>query len=440
MTNDKNRLRALKAWETMRKRGHIHKGNIKAKSYNLPAKNMVRNDIIKILKNYKVIKEEDEDEDNKDRLKLKSIITLDTHEYLLSKELREWDIFIAENNSKEFSSMLELKPSNVFLHFGEVSELSRIINNTDVVYLDFCSTYDSEQTTILKLKEKIAFSKVFGFTFCLRRNKKDMEDYKFDLINKIQSLLTGINMRVIYGKAYKDGSPMCTILFENITDKHIDRDYIKYNKGTKFEEELTKKAIEIIVKRFPTVWSPHQIFDANARTLNIKWNEEILPTTFFELLKNSEITIPYYANTLDHQLYRQYYSNTIEGLYTYFTQIIQKNIWELWTKELLIQNGNKKEDYFNSSYNQAWKLRWQKYLVKDLKQLKKCKNDISDGMFIFKGNNYCEECFNKLNKEVFEDERTTESMENKEEKFEEKFEVSLGSRKLLCSMPSETSK
>ena len=52
--------------------------------------------------------------------------------------------------------------------------------NFDIIYLDFC-TFKLAKKYIDKLLKKITLCDYFGFTFCLRKNEKELEDYKFDV-------------------------------------------------------------------------------------------------------------------------------------------------------------------------------------------------------------------------------------------------------------------
>ena len=156
------------------------------------------------------------------------ILTLESPEFLFVKELNKYEFFIAEKNYKIYELMKKIKPPNVkFLYFGNISDLSNIENIFDIIYLDFCGTYKTSENTILYLSDKIQKSKCFGFSFCLRKNKKELNDYKFDFIHKIQKILSELNIvsRLIFGEAYKDENhpPMITLFFKNDTARIIKK-------------------------------------------------------------------------------------------------------------------------------------------------------------------------------------------------------------------------
>ncbi len=222
-TETKNRKRALKAWETMKKRGYVKKEDKlnkktslkkekKLKTYNRPRKNEVREWVSELIRKYSVGHLPGSDSNYR-------ILTLETEEFLLQKMLKEYQFFVAEKDKKVFLKMNDNKPKNTFLHLGCISELYHLAPDFDVVYLDFCRTFDTEKKIILSLKEKIQKAKLIGFTFCSRKTKKDLKRYEFDLINKIEKLLNSDKNHLTFlnAESYKDKnqSPMITLFFEN---------------------------------------------------------------------------------------------------------------------------------------------------------------------------------------------------------------------------------
>ena len=376
---NKNKERALKAWETRRKRKNEI---IKKESYYRPKKNLVRNDIFNII--------------SKMNDKSLNILTLDTKEYLFSKEMKNHNVFLAQNNKKEYLRMLENKPDNVFLHYGDIAQLSSLVTNFDIIYLDFCCSLKGAIPTILRLVKKIDNSKIFGFTFCLRKNSKELEDYKFDLINKLQELV-GTNIKVIYGKAYRDKkqAPMITIFFENIKDK-----YNQYLKNELYDQELSEWAINKIIDLYPHIWSPHQLFDYNAKTILSKcqYNNTIIEDIFLLALKENKIHIPvYYSEGITHS------ENGYKGLYNYFETLLFRTIWRLWKRKFIDDNINfyemSKKNYCHTAVDI--------HLVHNIKQIKECVICTNKkGYFKINKNNYCEEHINEfalnLEKEIKE--------------------------------------
>ena len=287
----KNRKRALKAWETMRKRGfHKYDNRPENQKYNNPKKNKVREKIIKLIKKHGGF----------------NILTLETSNFMLSNSLKKHTFFICEENEEEYLKMLKDKPKNVFLHYGDISQMCLSVKDFDVVYLDFCCGYESAMDSITKLRDKIDSSKLVGFTFCLRKNKKEiLEDYTLDLIFKLQEFL-GSSFRPIYKESYADTSPMATLFFTKVDiksetednedeEEEDDEDNNKRSKGWQDEinqmKKITKWSIKKINQKFPHVWTPHQIFDGSARTQLIKneFGERIIEKIFNIALKDAII-------------------------------------------------------------------------------------------------------------------------------------------------------
>jgi hypothetical protein len=173
-------------------------------NYDLPRKNFIRNEIIDIMDHYSI----------------KTILTLESPDFLFSKQVLGKKIFVFEENSAVYNKMLKKKPRNVQLFLGDIINFSNLPFNVDFVYLDFCSTMDISLEKVEQLKEKIQNAKLFALTICLR-HVRTKGDYEFYLLNKLQTL-TEINWKVIYGESYRENlgdkslsSPMLTILLEN---------------------------------------------------------------------------------------------------------------------------------------------------------------------------------------------------------------------------------
>jgi DNA-directed RNA polymerase beta' subunit len=170
-------------------------------SYNRPVKNIIRNKIIEEIS----------------RKNIKNILTLESSEFLFTKQIPEKKLYVYEKDKKVFDKMNKTKPKNVILNYGDVSDFSRYDFNVDCIYLDFCGSYTTEKEIIYNLKEKIRNSKLFVITLCTwDETKKPNGDYQFDLINKLQTLLE-VNFKVLFGQGYRDNkhSTMVTIILEN---------------------------------------------------------------------------------------------------------------------------------------------------------------------------------------------------------------------------------
>ena len=176
-------------------------------NYNRPIKNVVRNQILQIinLKN------------------AKNILTLESNKFILSKNLPHKKIYVYENNLKRFNKMKKVKPKNVSLFYGDVAEFSELEEQVDVIYLDYCCSFNLAMESISCLVDKIKQCDLFGVTISLRNYYSESEfgDYQFGLINKLQEI-TGINFKVLFGYSYRDtkqdgtkSGVMITIFLEN---------------------------------------------------------------------------------------------------------------------------------------------------------------------------------------------------------------------------------
>lgn len=166
-------------------------------NYDKPLKNIVRDKLISIIKQYKI----------------GSILTLDSHKFLFSKRFPEKKVIVYEKEKNNYQWMKESKPKNVKLVLGDVSEFAELNGKVDCVYLDFCGNWYGSKETIFNLREVIKESQLFIVTLTIRDNLTKMEgDYQFYLINQLQDLLG--NLKVLYGEQYKDGEAMVTIAFE----------------------------------------------------------------------------------------------------------------------------------------------------------------------------------------------------------------------------------
>jgi hypothetical protein len=166
------------------------------RNYDCANKNAIRERIIEIIKTYDI----------------KSILTLESKDFLFSNLLPDKKIIVFERDKDIFKDMKKNKPKNVNLYKGEISEYSNLNGQVDCVYLDFCTNFKGAERTLQELKEVINKSKLFGVTLCLwDAYAKSYGDYQFALLSKLQQIF---NLKVLYGKGYKDSMSMITILFE----------------------------------------------------------------------------------------------------------------------------------------------------------------------------------------------------------------------------------
>lgn len=173
---------AKKAWET-------RKQNSKLKTYNSPAKNKFRNKVIESFGKYG------------------SILTLESPELLFVDSMPNHRFTIFETNPRSYKKIIEANRPNICKVFNTDISASRHLGyNFDYIFLDFCNTFETCYPSILAMMETINSSNKIALTFCLRGNKKEIEDSKFDMASKIQRVFN--NFDIEYGETYADGAPM----------------------------------------------------------------------------------------------------------------------------------------------------------------------------------------------------------------------------------------
>ena len=174
-------------------------------------------------------------EDNKNRIRqivvdeirkrdIKSIVTLESPDFLFSKLLPDKKIIVFENDGNICTKIEKKAPKNVEIVFGNINKLGIFNSIHDVIYLDFTGTWMTEQTNIIKLEEQLKNCKLFIITLSTRESLTHKQtgnvwngDASFDLISKLQSII-GYNWKVVYGEHYYDSSQMVTLILENKND------------------------------------------------------------------------------------------------------------------------------------------------------------------------------------------------------------------------------
>lgn len=170
--------------------------------------------------------------ENKDRIRriiideirkrdIKTIVTLESPEFIFSNLLPDKKIIVFEKEAEVIERMEKKCPKNVELIFGNINKFNIFNSKADMIYLDFCKTWMTEQENVIKMVDCLKKTKLFGITLCLRETAAHKEkgftffgDHQFDLLKQLQTL-TGINWRVVYGESYYDSVQMITILLEN---------------------------------------------------------------------------------------------------------------------------------------------------------------------------------------------------------------------------------
>lgn len=180
--------------------------NQKTISYDRPKKNMVRDKVIEYVNTFNI----------------KNILTLESPDYLFSKELIDKKIYVYEHLEKIYKSMKRNKPNNVSLFYGDVSEFAELEIDVDCIYLDFCSTLKTNMETLKKLKKVLERSKLFAITICPFNDEQGEGDYQMRILRRIIEV-TGINWKPLISYGYKDEGKMAmfTLILENQTIKEV---------------------------------------------------------------------------------------------------------------------------------------------------------------------------------------------------------------------------
>src|SRR4030042_37888 len=101
---------------------------------------------------------------------IKTIVTLESPEFLFSKLLPDKKIIVFEKDGDVCSRFEKKSPKNVEVIFGNINRLGIFNSEYDMIYLDFCGTWMTEQENIIKLKEQLTKTKLFVLTLCLRES------------------------------------------------------------------------------------------------------------------------------------------------------------------------------------------------------------------------------------------------------------------------------
>jgi hypothetical protein len=212
---------AKKAWETRRKNKAPKISALqKSKEYDSPAKNKFRKKVIEFF--------------DKDKLTL----ALESPEFLFVDALPNCEFILFEHDYENYKKMVCGNRKNIKHVFNTDVSLVRLVNEEiNQAYLDFCCTLENATPSIIDGYVKLQECDKLAITFCLRGNKKEIEDYKFDLLKKIQNLFG--HFKLEYATSYKDGAPMVGIL---LTNKFKD-----YERDHKKPEWIKHKELEVFL-------------------------------------------------------------------------------------------------------------------------------------------------------------------------------------------------
>jgi len=175
------------------------------KRYDGENKNRIRNLIVDKVREYNI----------------NSILTLESPDFLFSKLLPDKKIIVFEDDGDVMVELEKNCPKNVELIFGNINKFGIFDSKVDMIYLDFCRTWMTEQENIIKLKDSLKQTKLFILSICLRESSYHKKtgntwngDYQFDLLKRLQEVI-GINWKIVYGESYYDSMQMVVIILEN---------------------------------------------------------------------------------------------------------------------------------------------------------------------------------------------------------------------------------
>lgn len=175
----------------------------------------------------------------------KTILTLESPQWLFAKELPFHKIYVFEKDEKQHSLMEKNTPDNVVLFHDDVCnamkyvESGEIPNEIDLIYLDYKAQFGTIKHHFKKLEGMLKLSKYFGFTVCTRGQKKNKNHYIISFNKFIQQTLS-FSTVIDDGVAYCDSTSMYSQFYFN--KKFYD--FFKNEKGfdpIKFNELYMEK-------------------------------------------------------------------------------------------------------------------------------------------------------------------------------------------------------
>ena len=107
----------------------MSKYKVPKKNYNCKNKNKIRENLIEIIKRYEI----------------KSILTLESADFLFSNQLPNKKIIVFERDKDVFKEMKKNKPKNVNLFKGDISNYADLNGKVDCVYLDLCTNFTGDR-------------------------------------------------------------------------------------------------------------------------------------------------------------------------------------------------------------------------------------------------------------------------------------------------------
>jgi len=332
----KRQMAAKKAWKTRRKN---------KKPYSIRKNKKKIHDLIE-----KYIR--DEFPKTSDILPC-TVFSLETNEFnlplRLNGEKEYYNFYIAQNNFIEYNRMINNKPDNVkFLYYGNISEFNLLNIQPNVIFLDFCKTFDSVCGTIKSLSHKIDGCNFLFLTLCLRKNKKEIDDYKFDLSNKIFNLFP--RFRIKNAITYRDveSPPMIFFVLENKAVTYLWDEH----KKPIFDEELCLYVIRKLKNEYQDIYKmleeeeyhrPHEMISCMCYMENQKFYntsgpryspregyEDVLEKLYADAISDGVLLIPKYDTSMERLRAGQVYDNMT--FFSYFLCVIDNNLSDVWCK------------------------------------------------------------------------------------------------------------
>jgi hypothetical protein len=189
---------AKKAWETRRKKqiAILEEKQNQEKTYDVKLKNKFRKKVIEFFH------------------KGATTLALESQEFLFVDNLPDCEFILFEHDYETYKKLVSGNRKNALHIFNaDISAARFLAEDITQAYLDFCCTFETAIPSIVAIYPKLRRCDKIAITFCLRGNKKEIEDYKFDLLKKIQDLFE--HFKLEYATSYRDGAPMVGLLLSN---------------------------------------------------------------------------------------------------------------------------------------------------------------------------------------------------------------------------------
>lgn len=211
-----------RAWETRRKNNKTPGSVCKTKTFNSPAKNEFRKKVVEAFMG--------ENE---------TILTLESPEMLFVDALPTQKFIIVEKDKQSYKKIVEANRKNVIdVYHGDVS-MARYMDGTfKYAFLDFCGGFETSHPIIISMLNTLNKCDKIALTYCLRGNKKEVEDSKFNIANQI--LNTFQDFKIDHAETYADGAPMVGAILSKKGNGKTERTNKQFPNPRKVKIELIK--------------------------------------------------------------------------------------------------------------------------------------------------------------------------------------------------------